>query len=145
MNTIIVNTLTGAASEYTGFGFHAITPTHAGSATGLFALGGDTDAGVPIVSDVRTAKKLRMASLKKAILGVYFSMRGMGTGELTVFGRNEQWSYTFPIRAGGESRGVPGRGIHENYLGFGFRNLGGEAFTIDRIEALVNESKSRRI
>lgn len=145
MNTIAVNTLTGAVSEYTGFGFHAVTPTHAGAATGLFALGGSTDAGAPIVADVRTARKLRSASLKKAILAVYFSMRGAGMAEFTVFGRNAQWSYPFAVRASGESRGVPGRGIHENYLGFGFRNPKGESFTIDRMEVLASESKSRRI
>ena len=41
-NTVAMNTLTGAVSEYTGFGFQSITPTHAGSTTGLFTLGGGT-------------------------------------------------------------------------------------------------------
>lgn len=145
MNTIVLNTLSGAVTEYTGFGFHSITPTHAGSATGLFVLGGDTDHDRPIVSDVRTATKLRATTLKKAISAIYFSMAGQGQCEATVFGSGGQWSYEFPVRADGQSRAVPGRGIRENYLGFGFRNLGGGAFTIDRIEVLTNESKNRRI
>lgn len=145
MNTIVLNTLTGAVSEYTNFDFHSITPTHAGSATGLFAFGGDLDIGRPIVSDIRTATKLRSTTLKKAISAIYFSMLGEGVGEATVFGRAAQWSYEFPVRAAGQSRALTGRGIRENYLGFGFRNPGGEAFRIDRIEALTHESQNRRI
>lgn len=145
MNTIVLNTLTGAVSEYTNFAFHAITPTHAGAATGLFAFGGDTDLGLPIVSDIRTAKKLISSTLKKHMELVYFSMQGSGTSEMTVLGRAGQWSYAFPVRASGESRAVPGRGVRENYLGFGYRNPAGDAFRIDRIEVLTNESKNRRV
>lgn len=145
MKAIVLNTLTGAVSEYTGFAFHAITPTHAGSATGLFAFGGDLDDGLPIVSDIRTARKLRSSTLKKAMDLVYFSMSGIGSSEMTVFGRTEQWSYRFPVRASGQSRAQPGRGIRENYLGFGYRNPGGELFRIDRIEVLAHESKNRRV
>ncbi len=145
MNTIICNTLTGAVSEYTNFAFHAVTPTHAGSATGLFAFGSDLDIDQPIVSDIRTAKKLVSSTLKKHMELVYFAMQGSGTSELTVFGRAGQWSYAFPVRASGESRAVPGRGIRENYLGFGYRNPAGDAFRIDRIEVLTNESKNRRV
>lgn len=145
MNTIVLNTLTGAVSEYTNFAFHAITPTHAGSATGLFAFDGDLDIDQPIVGDIRTAKRLLSSTLKKHMELVYFSMQGAGTSELTVFGRAGQWSYAFPVRASGESRAVPGRGIRENYLGFGYRNPAGDAFRIDRIEVLINESKNRRV
>ena len=44
MNAIVCNTLTGAVSEYTRHTFQSVTPTHAGSASGLYAFGGDTDA-----------------------------------------------------------------------------------------------------
>lgn len=145
MNAIILNTETAAVSEYTNFNFHAITPTHAGAATGLFAIGGDADISQPIVSEVRTASKLRTSSLKKSMALVYFSMSGSGTGEMTVFGRAEQRSYDFPVQACGQSRAKPGRGIRENYLGFGYSNPGGEDFRLDRIEVLMNESKNRRV
>ena len=145
MNTIVLNTLTGAVSEYTNFAFHGITPTHGGSATGLFAFGGDLDIDQPVVSDIRTAKKLVSSTLKKHMELVYFAMQGTGTSEMTVFGNAGQWSYPLPVRASGESRAVPGRGIRENYLGFGYRNPAGDAFRIDRIEVLTNESKNRRV
>lgn len=145
MNTIVLNTLTGAVSEYTNFAFHAVTPTHSGNATGLFAFGGNLDIDQPIVSDIRTAKRLVSSTLKKHMELVYFAMQGTGASEMTVFGKAGQWSYAFPVRSSGESRAVPGRGIRENYLGFGYRNPAGDAFRIDRIEVLTSESKSRRV
>ena len=72
-------------------------------------------------------------------------MKGLGNGELTVYGENNQYTYTFPIRAAGESRCLTGRGIRENYLAFGFRNINGAAFRLDRIEALTAQSTSRRV
>ena len=45
----------------------------------------------------------------------------------------------------GQSRCPVGRGIRENYLGFGYMNPAGDAFRIDRIEVLTNESKNRRV
>ena len=145
MNAISFNTLTGAVSEYTGFGFQSITPTHAGSATGLFALGGDTDDGRPIVATVTTGKQLWGGSLKKMLQMVYFSLKGSGTSTMTVTGENASYSYPFPVRPDGQSRSKPGMGIRENYLAFGYSNTDGAAFQLDRIEVLVAESKNRRV
>ena len=74
MNTIALNTLTGAVSEYTRHAFQSITPTHAGSATGLYEFGGDTDNGLPIVSSVRLPATLRDNTLKMNMDTVYLSM-----------------------------------------------------------------------
>ena len=145
MNAISFNTLTGAVAEYTGFGFQSITPTHAGSATGLFALGGDTDDGRPIVATVTTGKQLWGGSLKKMLQMVYFSLKGSGTSTMTVTGENASHSYPFPVRPDGQSRSKPGLGIRENYLAFGYSNTDGAAFQLDRIEVLVAESKNRRV
>ena len=137
--------MTGAVSEYTGFGFQSITPTHAGSATGLFTLGGDTDAGLPIVATVTTGKQLWGGSLKKMLQMVYFSLKGSGTSTMTVHGENTDHRYPFPVRDTGESRSKPGMGIRENYLAFGYSNTDGADFQLDRIEVLVAESKTRRV
>lgn len=146
MNTIICNTLSGAVSEYTRHDFHAITPTHAGAATGLYALGGDTDDGLPIVSTIRLPSTLQESTLKKSLGSVYLSMRGQGEAQLTVFGPDAaQWTYAFPLRSSGQTRCIVGRGIRENYLGFGLGTPQGQAFTLDRVEVPMNESKSRRI
>ena len=145
MNTIVMNTLTGAVSEYDGFGFQSITPTHAGSATGLFTLGGDTDDGRPVVANVVTGKQLWGGTLKKTAQMVYFSLKGSGTSTMTVTGENASYSYPFPVRPDGQSRSKPGLGIRENYLAFGYSNTDGAAFQLDRIEVLVAQSKNRRV
>lgn len=145
MNTIICNTLNGAVSEYTRHNFQSVTPTHAGSATGLYEFGGDTDDGLPIVSSIRLPATLRDGTLKKTMDAVYLSMAGEGGAQLTVFGKVQDWTYPFPLRESGQTRCPVGRGIRENYLGFGLSNPEGQAFTLDRVEVLMHESKTRRV
>ena len=142
---IVMNTLNGAVSEYDNFEFQSGTPTHAGAATGLFALGGNTDLGLPIVAQALTGKALFGASVKKFLDLVYFSLAGSGTSSLIVQGAVAAYVYTFPVRAPGESRARPGRGIRENYLALGYSNTDGADFRLDRIEALVNASQNRRV
>lgn len=145
MNTIVCNTLNGAVSEYTRHSFQSITPTHAGDAAGLFALGGNTDAGLPIVADIRLPPTLRETTLKKYLGMVYLSMSGAGSANFTVFGKTQDWTYEFPLRGSGQTRCKPGGGIRENYLGFGLATPQGQAFTLDRVEVLLLESKNRRV
>lgn len=144
-NAIVLNTLTGAVSEYEGFAFQSVTPSHAGSATGLFTLGGDTDAGLLIVAEIATGKQLFGASVNKFLDLIYFSVRGSGISSLIVQGAIAAYVYTFPVRPTGESRARPGRGIRENYLAFGYSNTDGADFTLDRIEVSVNPSHTRRV
>ena len=145
MNTIVCNTLTGAVSEYTRHNFQSITPTHGGSAAGLFALGGNTDAGLPIVASIKLPPTLRESTLKKRLGMVYLSMTGTGSAQLMVLGKTQNWPYSFALRDSGQTRCPVGGGIRENYLGFGLSNPQGQAFTLDRVEVLLLESKKRRI
>lgn len=144
MNTVVMNTLTGAVTEYTGFDFDSITPTHAGSALGLYALGGNTDVGQPIVAEVRTGKAHWGTTLKKLVDLVFFAVKGTGSARCLVFGERTSYGYNFPIEKDGESRCRPGRGIRENYLAFGMTNLNGQDFQLDRIEVSVGQSDTRR-
>lgn len=143
--TIVLNTRTGAVSEYDAFAFQSLTPTHAGTATGLYALGGDTDDGLPIVATVITGKTTWGTTLKKFLDFVYFSLKGSGTSSMTVFGETTNNVYTFPVSSTGESRSKPGRGIRENYLAFGYSNTDGADFQLDRIEVPIGEAKTRRV
>lgn len=145
MNAIVCNTLNGAVSEYTHFGFQSITPTHGGSATGLYEFVGDTDDGVPIVAVLNLPPTLRDTTLKKFMDMAYLSMRGAGTAEFTVFGVPDNWAYSFALRDSGQTRCVVGKGIRENYLGFGIRTPSGQAFTLDRVEIVTRNSSTRRI
>lgn len=144
MNTIVMNTLNGAVTEYDNFDFHAITPTHAGSALGLYALGGDLDLAATIVSEVKTPKALAGTSKKTKIEIVFVAVKGSGTSELTVYGESVSYDYPFRVLAGGVSRVVPGKGFRENYFAFGYSNTDGADFQLDRIEAVNYESAARR-
>ncbi len=145
MTAIVMNTLTGAVSEYANFDFDSISETHAASAIGLYTLGGETDNGAEIVAEIITGKPLWGDQRKKRLDMVWLSMKGEGTAELIVQGENDEWRYNFPVRATGQSRAKPGLGIRENYLAFGFSNPGGEAFTLDQISVSVAQSNTRRV
>lgn len=136
-----MNTATGAVTEY-DWTFQSITPEHAGSAAGLFTLGGNTDAGVPIAAELRSGRP--EAKTKQAIGNVYLVLEGAGDGTLIVEGRSDAWEYPMTGRASGVSRAKPGRGISETRLGFGFRNAAGADFRLDRIDAEILETKTRR-
>ena len=95
-----------------------------GQRLGLYTFGGDTDAGLPIQSSLRLPVTLRENTLKQQIAMVYLSMQGQGEAEFTVFGSGGQaWSYPFPLRDSGRTRCPVGKGIRENYLGFGLSTL----------------------
>ena len=145
MNTIICNTRNGAVSEYTGFGFQSVTPTHAGSANGLFKFGGDADIDQLIVTNIRLPRTLRENTLKTHIDMVYVSILGAGSAKLHVHTPDKDWSYDFALRASGQTRCEVGKGIRENYLGFGLSNPQGQHFKLDRIEVLEAASTTRRV
>lgn len=142
---IILNTLNHAVSEYSDQGFQSITPTHAGAATGLFALGGDMDGDQPIVANIKLPGTLGKNTLKKHIRAFYVSMQGAGAMQVEIFGNAQSWRYQMPVRSSGQSRCIVGKGIRENYLGFGLSNPAGQEFKIDRIEVLEAASTTRRV
>lgn len=144
MKTIVMNTLSGAVTEY-DWSLTATGPTRAGSAAGLHALGGNADAGQPIAASITTGKKLWGDTIKKFVAYVYFAMVGAGLGRARVETRAQTYAYEFPVQTSGVSRAVTGRGIRENYLAFGFDNVAGADFRIDAIEPKTATSNTRRI
>lgn len=146
MTAIVLNTLNGAVTEYSNFDFDGITPTHAGSAAGLFALGGNLDVAAKIVATVKTPRKDWGSSLKKAVDLVFLSIKGNGTAKFTVQGEAvaTQYSYDFLLLASGETRCKLGRGIRENSMAFGLTTPSGQDFQLDRIEVSVTSSNQRR-
>lgn len=149
MNTLVLNTTTGAVSEYEGYAFDSLAGNLCAKATGLYEAGADTDNGVPIVAEILTGETLWGATLKKRLGTVYVACpTSEGDGELIVQARNATTTqYRYPVlkRDDGQSRAVPGKGIRANYLAFGFSNPDGGAFAIDRIEVDVVQSQSRRV
>lgn len=143
MTAIVLNTLNGAVTEYSNFDFDSITPSHAGATSGLYVLGGDTDAGAKIVARVVTPKKEWGSPMKKFVDLIKLGLKGTGNLTALVLGEKTAYQYNFPVKSGGESRAKPGRGIRENYLAFGVTNPAGQDFQIDRIEALLGQSNTR--
>lgn len=144
MNAIVLNTLNVAVTEYEGFAFQSLTATHAGSAVGLYSLGGELDVAAKIVASIATGKTLLAEGKKAGVEMVFVAMKGSGTSALTVTGEQVSYSYSFPVHPNGVSRCKPGRGFREDYASFGYSNTDGADFSIDQMQVLVALSPNRR-
>lgn len=141
MTTIVLNTANGAVTEY-DWAFKSITGSHAADDAAIYTLGGDDDAGAAIAAELRGGKT---GGGKMLMIGnVYLALDGAGDGTLIVQGESTDYTYPVAERAGGVSLARPGRGIREPFLGLGYRNAGGADFRLDRLDAEVSESVSRR-
>lgn len=143
-NVIVMNTLNGAVTEYT-LPFQSMTPTHGGNASGLYALGGDLDDTQPIVAVAKTGVTTWGSTVRKTLDAIYVAIRGSGTSETIVITPSTEWPYPLVVKDTGVSRSIPGGGIRENYLGFGYTNSDGADFIIDSIEVDINMSDTRRV
>lgn len=141
MTAIVMNTLLAAVTEY-DWAFTSIAAGHATSNAQLVTLGGNDDAGSPIAAELRGGTP--GGSNVQMVGTVFLALQGTGDGTLIVQGRDTEWEYPCDARTRGVSTAKPGRGIRESYLGFGYRNANGHAFTLDRIDAEVIASKNRR-
>lgn len=144
MNTIVMNTLGGAVSEYADFDFDSLTPTRAGSTLGLYSLEGDLDVIAPIVATVETGLTALDDQHKKRQREAFVSVRNTTKGEFSVVTSKTTYKYPLVARSTGVLRATTGLGIHETYLGYRYRNTGGQTFTLDRIEIPTIKSQNRR-
>lgn len=140
MTTIVVNTKSGAVTEY-DWAPQSMTSTRAGGAAGLFSLAGDTDAGAPIAGQFLSGRPPTTTPSRPG--NVYLTMQG-ADGMLLVQGDGGSWEYPVLQRPSGIARATPGVGIRETALALGFRNVDGADFRIERIDAELFPSKTRR-
>lgn len=152
MTAIVMNTRTGAVTEYgSSFAFVGLTPTHAANASGLFTLGGETDAGTDITAPFRGPY---LGAEPVMVSGnVYLGIRGdegADQGKVRVLAggkavaRGTEWQYPLYAQSSGISRAILGRGIRENALAFGYVNTAGAAYTIRSMQVDINSSKNRK-
>lgn len=145
MNTIILNTMTGAVTEYSDLGFDSVTREHAGSVNGLYHHSGPTDAGQPVVALIETGKSSWGSDKKKLVDTIFVGVKAAGAKmRMTVLGETTFWAYDMTVLPGGVSRCQPGRGIRENYLAFRLENPQGEDFALDFIQVPTKASDLRR-
>lgn len=142
MTAIVMNTGNGAVTEY-DWAFQSMTPALAGSAAGLFTLGGATDAGAPITGELRSGKP--GGDVVQVLGAAYVAGSSEGAGVLIVEGLDDEWEYPVAARTSGVARAKPGKGIRESYLGFGYRNVAGADFRIDRIDVEIHPLKTRKV
>lgn len=141
MTAIVMNTLTGAVTEY-DWAFKSLTATRAADDAGLYTQGGDTDNGAAIVAEMRGRKA--GGEKMQSVSTVYFTLQGPIAGVAIVQGNTAAWEFPVEARPGGVCAADTAKGIREVYLGFGFRNAAGADFRIDRIDADVAVSNYRR-
>ena len=84
----------------------------------------------------RTAKPKEKAYKLTDGRGLFLEVRPNG---------RKAWRYRFALRDSEQTRCPVGRGIRENYMGFGLSTPDGQAFCLDRIEVMTAKSKTRRV
>lgn len=140
----------GASTSYSGFGFNSFArigdAVFAAGEDGLYELGGDDDAGVPIEARVALGQRDFGSSLLKHISNAYLSVGS--DGAMVVQVRLPDGStYSYPARRGDAQMRTQrvdfGRGLRATYFDLELRNQAGGDFELDRLEFVVAPSKRR--
>lgn len=139
---ICMNLENAAVSEYSNFVFNSFAPFdgyyYAASDAGIFRLGGDTDAGSPILARLKTGLTDFGSSHKKQMVRAWLNFRNDGAILLKVSnGEQQQTEYrlTNVNDRIHPDRFVLGRGLKHVYWQFELSNTSaGADFEIDRLE-----------
>ncbi|HEY8360456.1 MAG TPA: hypothetical protein VIL30_23620 [Ramlibacter sp.] len=152
MTAIVMNTTTGAVTEYgAAFNFTAIARTLAADGAKLYELGGLTDASAAIAATWR-GPMLGGLEVRRPEQ-VYAAVRGPAdsAGKVRVLAggktvaRGTEWLYDLTVQASGISRCTPpGKGIRENFLAYGYQNVAGAPFVITLFQVDETTSQQRK-
>lgn len=148
----VMNTRTGALTEYTNFSFNSFAlfngETLAAGSGGIYALSGANDAGADIEARVRLASMdLDLAELKR-IEEALLSYRSDGRMVLRVV-VEDGLTYEYVVEPTGrtgiyQARVKPGKGLKLNYITLELANFEGAAFDFDALRILP-VALSRRV
>ena len=142
----------GGTTRYVGYGFNSFAKIngryYGASENGLYLLEGDDDAGQPIAATFGLGQldfgnpQIKTASycyLGAAAGAMEINVQALFQGALV--------DYTYPSRGHGrtmrEVRFDLGRGLRSAYLTPTFSNVDGDAFEVDSVRFLINESTRR--
>lgn len=151
MTTLCTNAKTGAATEYTNYGFESFCRGHDGryygiKAGGLYLLDGDTDDGTSIDSVIDYGDIDFGASTLKSVAAAYANVSSSDKMELRI--TQEGVEYEYAARSCSEEiqaqRFDTGKGLRANFFGVKIANTEGCDFTLDSVELAAVET-SRRI
>jgi hypothetical protein len=139
VTTWAVNTRTNAVTEYTNFDFNSFaqlgTKYVATSPSGVYELGGDTDAGESVIADVVSGLLQINGTKLSGLKGVYIAMRGTGEVYLKIIvGGGRSYTYLATIQPGLVNTKIKvGKGIRARYISFQLTTTG-QDFDLDTME-----------
>ncbi len=149
ITTWAVNTRTGAVTEYLDYGFDSFVRLPDGSYLGagldgnLYALSGDTDAGVPIVADM-VGGLLDMGGTRFTQLkAVYLGVRAGGRFYLRIMTNNSVVrTYEVSVKPMRTARFDIGKGLRSRYIQWELITTG-QDFDLEGIEFIPLVSQRR--
>lgn len=151
MTTLCTNIKTGAATEYSGYGFESFCRAHDGryygiNEGGLYLLDGETDDGVEISAVIDYGDIDFRASALKSLAAAYAQAASEERMELRITQNGDEYeylarSYSEEMQA---QRFDTGKGLRANFFGVKIANTEGCDFTLDSVELAV-VATSRRI
>lgn len=146
----VVNAKTGAPAEYANYSFNSVAKIggryYGASATGLYLLEGDDDAGVAIDAVLRTGRVEVGGGYQARVERAYLGVRSSGKMVLkTITGDQvERWYEGSYDPAGVDTQRVKlGRGVKSRFWQFELINKNGADFELERIELLPVVLKRR--
>lgn len=145
----VMNTQSQALSQYTNYPFNSYLGlagmTYGAADTGLYRLGGETDAGEPIHARIRQGMSAFGSQLKKAFPSMYLGYTANGDLRLSVVAADprtgERIAHAYRLRARAadsvrEGRVKVGAGLQSVYFDYVIENINGADFALDVIEFL---------
>lgn len=147
----VMNARTGALTRYENFSFNSFAvfngETIGATASGLYAIGGETDAGMSIQMVLTTPVSDFGAAQLKRVREAFIGYRTTGRAELHVRADDGEW-HVYQMdetRPSGiyRNRVKVGRGVKASYWQFSVRNVDGADLAIDSIAPTVEPLTSR--
>ena len=140
-----INLSTGETASYTQFPFQRVVRFADGfygvNASGLYRLGGETDAGQPIAVTLETAPMDFDSLLMKRVPYLYV---GMTQGQARITSMTDGVAYGPFATEHGHKRVQLPRGAKGRYWGFRLVNVQGGPFRLDKLDVVI-ETTTRRV
>lgn len=138
VTTWAVNAHNGATTEYTNYDFNSFATVGnrylGASATGLYELLGDDDAGTDIIATIRSGLAQFAGTHLAAFKAAYLGVTGGGDYVLRIIdGQGHSWDYAVVAESGRSTKVKVGKGLRARYFAFELISTG-QDFDLDLVE-----------